>query len=370
MSIANIFISPFNLLFLILLVGLALGQIRIHKITLGIAGVLFAAILVGSFIKHFVSEIPTETLSNTQATMKTFATLGSSLFVSVIGLQTGLSLKNNSKGSIIAFAVGALMSLSGVIIMLLISLIDHTTSYSTLLGILCGALTSTPGLSTVCELLGSDANAAVVGYSCSYFGGVLLVVILSQAFVRGTESSEAPKVSNAPTSKIWLEIILICTIALLGNIFGQLFSNLFGITLGNTAFALLFGLIIGFATQKIRYHITISATVLNTFRNLGLSLFFIGTGFNTGVRAIEFNIKMIVYGALITLTSISCGIILCKFRFCKSLLNTGFVISGGMTSSPAYGAISSYSKGNSLSNFSFAYFGGLVSLVIILQIII
>ena len=87
MSMANIFLSPFHLLVLILLAGLALGQIRIRKIPLGIAGVLFAAILVGTFVKLFVSATPTETLSNTQATMKTFSTLGSSLLVSIIGLQ-------------------------------------------------------------------------------------------------------------------------------------------------------------------------------------------------------------------------------------------------------------------------------------------
>ena len=138
MSMANVFLSPINLLLFILLLGLALGQIRIHKITLGIAGVLFAAILFGSFVKLSVFDIPIETLSNIQATMKTFSTLGSSLFVSVIGLQTGLSLKNNSKGSITAFIVGVLMSLSGVVVMLLISLLDHTTSYSTLLRILSG----------------------------------------------------------------------------------------------------------------------------------------------------------------------------------------------------------------------------------------
>ena len=80
-------LSPFHLLVLILLAGLALGQIRIRKIPLGIAGVLFAAILVGTFVKLFVSATPTETLSNTQATMKTFSTLGSSLLVSIIGLQ-------------------------------------------------------------------------------------------------------------------------------------------------------------------------------------------------------------------------------------------------------------------------------------------
>ena len=74
------------------------------------------------------------------------------------------------------------MSISGVMAMLLISVIDKAINYSSLLGILCGALTSTPGLSSVCELIGSENEIAVLGYSCSYLLGVILVVFFTQLF--------------------------------------------------------------------------------------------------------------------------------------------------------------------------------------------
>ena len=160
MSILNMLLSPLNLLFFILIFGLAVGQIRICKISLGIAGVLFVSIFVGIGIRLFGAEVSAD---NIQSTMKIFSSLGSSLFVSVIGLQTGFSLKNSSKGSIAAFSTGILMSLSGVMAMLLISALDKTVAYPMMLGILCGALTSTPGLSAVCELVGSDSNSVIIG---------------------------------------------------------------------------------------------------------------------------------------------------------------------------------------------------------------
>ena len=114
MSFSSIFLSPFHLLFFIIVAGLSLGQIRVKNISLGIAGILFVSILVGLLIHPFFSKENAEILVNLQNTMKAFSKLGSSLFVSVIGLQTGFSLRKNSKKAILAFAIGILMSISAV----------------------------------------------------------------------------------------------------------------------------------------------------------------------------------------------------------------------------------------------------------------
>ena len=369
MSFLTILLSPINLLFLIIIIGFVVGKLRIHNISLGIAGVLFVAIAIGFLIKQPIIQSTNEIINNLQSTMKIYSQLGSSLFVSVIGLQTGLSLKRNSKSSIMAFVIGVLMSLFGVIVVLFISLFDHTIGYTTLLGILCGSLTSTPGLSSVCELIENDTSAVIIGYSCSYFGGVLITVTLSQALMRNRESTKISKSDN-PISKIWPEIILISFIALIGITFGELTSRLLRIPFGSTAFTLLFGLWIGYFVQKVGDCTHLSSMILNTFKSLGLSLFFVGTGFNAGIQVIQFDIKTILYGALISLTVILFGIFLCKLCFRSFTLDTGFVIAGGMTSSPAYGAIDTHAKEDSLNYFSFAYFGGLVALVVALQIII
>lgn len=370
MEFITTLLSPFNLLFFIIIAGFALGKIRIGKVSLGIAGILFAAIFVGFLINLLEAQANVETIANTQSTMKTFSRLGTSLFVAVIGLQTGFSIKNNSKTSLTAFFIGAVMSIAGVTITLLISSLDKAISYSSLLGILCGALTSTPGLSSVGELMASGNEDAVLGYGCSYLLGVVLVVFFAQLFSRNSPNKEdvKPRTTASP-SKIYPEIILISISALLGGILGSLRIPLLNISLGNTASTLFVGLILGFIVQKMFLSLSISQPILNVFRNLGLAFFFTGTGFSTGIQSVNFNIKYILYGALITLSSILIGWLLCKIFSSKSTLCNGFIIAGGMTSSPAYGSLSSQSSESATNNFSFSYFGGLLSLIICLQII-
>ncbi len=153
MSCLTMLLSPLNLLFFIIVSGLTVGRIRIKSISVGIAEILFAAIFVGFLMNKLIPNGSYEIIANAQSTLKTFSKLGTALFVSIIGLQTGFSIKNHSKSSVLAFVIGSLMSLSGVAMMILLSLLDKSISYSSLLGILCGSLTSTPGLSSVCELV-------------------------------------------------------------------------------------------------------------------------------------------------------------------------------------------------------------------------
>ena len=99
------------------------------------------------------------------------------------------------------------------------------------------------------------------------------------------------------------------------------------------------GLLFGYIFCKNSKFNLISSQCLNAFRNLGLALFFAGTGFSTGSKNIVFDIRSILYGILITLTAIICGWTLCKFIRRKFPLHQGFIIAGGMTSIPAYGAL-------------------------------
>ncbi len=370
MDYLTILLSPLNLLLFIIVAGLAIGRIRIKGISLGIAGILFAAIFVGFLMDKLIPNGSGEIIVNAQSTLKTFSKLGTSLFVSVIGLQTGFSIKKHSKNSVLAFAIGALMSLSGVATMLLISLLDKSIAYSSLLGILCGSLTSTPGLSSVCELVKIGSENAILGYGGAYLLGVILVVFFTQVFSPKTDKKENQiEVSHEVKSKIYPELISLCTTALLGNIFGNIKIAFFNICLGTTASTLIVGLIIGFIVNKTPLSKRLSTQCLNIFRNFGLVLFFTGTGFATGTQDISFDIKTVFYGALITLTAILFGWFLCKIASRWIKIHQGFTVAGGMTSSPAYGAIASDANESSINCFSFAYFGALILLIIILQII-
>ena len=368
MSYLTMLLSPLNLLLFIIIVGLTIGRIRIKGISVGIAGILFAAIFVGFLMIKLFPNGNSEIIANAQSTLKIFSKLGTALFVSVIGLQTGFSIKKHSKDSMFAFLIGALMSLSGIATMLLISLLDKSISYASLLGILCGALTSTPGLSGVCEMVGNYSESVVLGYGCSYLFGVILVVLFVQLFAKKHPKN---KVQSAPQpdikSRITPELVLICLTALCGNILGNI--KVASLTFGMTTCTLITGLLVGYIYCKTSMSNQISSQCLNAFRNLGLALFFAGTGFSTGSQNISFDIRSIMYGIFITLTAIVCGWALCKLLRKSHTLHQEFIISGGMTSSPAYGALSNITTETSVNCFSFSYFGALITLIISISLI-
>lgn len=369
MSILTIFFSPFSLVFLINIIGSAIGKIRFKRISLGAAGILFAGILLGFLTNLLNEEMYSETISNAQSAMKTFSKLGSSLFVSVIGLQTGFSIKKGSKESALAFAIGTLMSISGVMVMLLISAFDKTISYSSLLGILCGALTSTPGLSSVCESITVGVDEAVWAYGCSYLFGVILAVLFSQMLSQYTNQKENNAISmqNAKNPN-HSGFILVSISSLLGNLFGNIYVPFLNGSLGITACTLIFGIFIGNIVRRYSSSAHAYQSNLNSIRHLGLALFFAGTGFATGTQSVSFDIKPVLYGTAITLAAILCGWLLCKSLSNRYSLHNGFIIAGGMTSSPAFGSIN-HGAHESLTNcFSFSYFGALISLIISIQL--
>lgn len=367
MSFVTLLLSPFNLLFFIIAIGFSVGKLRIQRISLGISGILFVAIMVGFLMYKFMLRESPEIISSAQSTMKIFSRLGSSLFVSVIGFQTGFSIDKKSKESVIALLIGALMSTSGVLTMLLISSLDKTVSYSSLLGILSGALTSTPGLSSVCDMIGVNVEEATWGYGCAYPFGVVLVVLFSRLLSKKeNENIDLPNSSYVAKSKFHIEFMLLCSVALLGNVV----NNIEAMILGNTASTLFVGLIIGYVAKKTTKPNLISTRYLDAIKEVGLALFFAGTGFATGIQAISFNLKTVVYGLLITLTALLVGWLICKVMSSSNhMIHNGFVIAGGMTSSPAYGALCGSASEKYLNNFSFAYCGALLSLILAIQII-
>lgn len=369
MNYLSILLSPFSLMFLIIILGSFIGKIRIKKISIGIAGILFVAIFSGYLINRFIPIACADSISELRDTMKTFSTLGTSLFVSVIGLHTGLSINGKSASSFIALSIGSVMSIAGVMTMLLISIFDKSIKISSLLGVLCGALTSTPGLSSVCELMESDSGEAVWGYGCAYLFGVILAVFFVQLSSLNTKRKQIDESNDSCVNiKIYPEFILICVSALLGTLLGGIQIPFINISLGNTTGILFASLCIGAFAKKIK--IEVSEQVLQLFKHLGLALFFSGMGFNTGTQIIRFDIKMLIYGIIISLTAIICGMFLCKMISRQYCIDSRFIIAGGMTSSPAYGAISTKADVSSSNLFSFAYFGALISLVTAIRIIL
>lgn len=369
MTVMNTLLSPLPLLFLLISIGLAVGRVRIGRVSVGIAGVLFVAILAGFLIRLLPSEADAKQLTEGQNAMQTYAGLGSALFVSVIGLETGLSIRNHAANAMAAFFIGAAMSASGALLMRLISALDPSVSLPSLLGILCGALTSTPGLTDVCERLGEASADAVLGYGCAYLPGVTLTVLSAQLFTRKQPSSRACTIeATGSGDRIGATLILIGATAALGHLLGTIRVSCRRIFIGSTAGSLSAGLLLGALFR--RGDAAHEQRVSDICRTIGLVLFFAGTGFTTGVRMPGFRPKAILYGILMTLTAVFCGALLCRMIPSARRPSAGFLVAGGMTSSPAYGVLAPMADKEDIGCFSFAYFGALLSLTAALQIIV
>lgn len=248
-------LSPLNLLFFIIVIGLAIGKIRVKGISVCIAGILFVAIFVGFLMNKLIPKEYNVIIANAQRTLETFSKLGTALFISVIGLQTGFCIKNHSKNSVLTFVIGSVMSLSGIAAMLLLSLLDKSINYTSQLGILCGALSNTPGLSCVCELIESGSESVVMGYGRSYLFGMILVIFFAQLFARKcTDISKSISKQQETNCKIYPEIILVGLTALLGNILGNI--KITSLSFGTTAYTLMAGLLVGYILRNtsIRFY--------------------------------------------------------------------------------------------------------------------
>ena len=107
-------------------------------------------------------------------------------------------------------------------------------------------------------------------------------------------------------------------------------------------------------------------SVLRIGKNLGLALFFTGTGVSAGLQIHALQPMTVLYGLLVTWTALAVGFFCTGRFFGRFHLHRGCVIAGGMTSSPALGTLLQKCADPPLFQFSAAYFGALLSLTVLL----
>ena len=174
--------------------GILLGKIKIFKIKLGIAGVLFTGLLIG----HFGAQTNTETLHF----IKEFGLI---LFVYSIGLEVGprflSSLKSN--GLKLNFLAMGIVVLGFLIAIGLKVTINIPTPVIT--GIMCGAVTNTPGLGAAQQVIQEQlsnpelSELTGMGYAVAYpFGiiGTILTMLIIRSFFRVKIQKETEEFSN------------------------------------------------------------------------------------------------------------------------------------------------------------------------------
>lgn len=164
------------LLSFVIAAGIQLGKIKVFGVSLGITLVLFVGIILGHFgftINHNVIHF--------------FKEFGLILFVYSVGMQVGPGFFSSFKKggvtlNLLACGIVALGVITAVIL-------HYATGIPmpTMVGILSGAVTNTPGLGAAqqafSDMYGSADNTIALGYAVAYPLGVI-GIILSIMFVR------------------------------------------------------------------------------------------------------------------------------------------------------------------------------------------
>ncbi len=367
MTFINNIFSPLSISFAVIILGYFLGRVKILGVSFDIAGVLIVAVIVGWILNATEPIKEYLTVFDFHTNMKFFSSLGSALFVSIIGITTGYSLDIKRWQDIKAALIGSLMVASAFLTMKIISVSDTDISVSKLLGVLCGALTTTPGLSAACELNGIMVADTMLGYGCTYLLGVIFTVLSVQIVVKKSSIKPVDKVCDEktnPTKCAFDGLVQIGIVVLLGRMFGNI--KIFDFCLGNSGGTLCAGIVTGQIIKNWLSQRMAQQKSLNLLRSFGLILFFVGNGIPSGMQlGSNFDIKMVPYGVLMTIIPILVGTLLYKIMFSDGL--GGTVIAGGMTSTPAIGVLIQKNINVNLARYSLAYVGALLTIIVLIQ---
>ena len=180
------------ILSLVIAFGIMLGKIKIAGISLGVTWILFVGIVFGHFnlslnehLLHFLKEF------------------GLILFVYSIGLQVGPGFFSAFKKGGFTLNMLAITSVSLSVVVAIVLYLVTDTSITTMVGILSGAVTNTPGLGAAqqanSDLNGIDAPEIAMGYAVAYPLGVIGTILALQSLKyilkinTTTEETEAEK---------------------------------------------------------------------------------------------------------------------------------------------------------------------------------
>jgi len=170
METLNIFLNnPLVALFAIITLGMMLGKIKVTGVSLGNSAIIFTALIFG----HFGYSIPSG-----------IGTLGLVLFIYCVGIGAGPSFfgvfakHGTQMVKLSIFIVGC-----AAVVTYLLSKVFHIP-LDLSIGILAGALTSTPALAAAVDSLKDAGPLVSVGYGVAYPFGVIGVVLFVQVLPR------------------------------------------------------------------------------------------------------------------------------------------------------------------------------------------
>ncbi len=355
--------STIFFVFLISTVGYLIGGIEIKGISLGTAGVLLVALIYGIIANQMTTfEVGGQTITLYGDSIKSLysliSSLGTAMFVTAVGLIAGPKFFRNLNKSMLSYIfMGIIVIGLGVVATVAVIVIGDVDS-SLAVGLLTGALTSTPGLSAAKDAA-SNPDAVTAGYGIAYIFGILGVVFfvqLAPKVLKVNIEEERKKFVSAGSIKIVenakklkkidaLDFFPFMLAVVLGNMLGVIMIPVINFSLGSAGGTLIMGLIIGHFGHFGKIDLSINKNTLNFFRELGLVLFLVGAGIPGGVNFINYvQPSYFIYGAILTLVPMFGGFFLGKYVFKLNIFNNLGSLTGGMTSTPALGTLIAVAK--------------------------
>ncbi|MFR4814926.1 antiporter [Peptoniphilus sp.] len=339
------------IIFLIMVLGYALGHINFFGLKFGASAILIVALFFG----HFGFEVP-----------KFLASLGLVLFLAPIGLMAGPSFMANIKKNGLSFLTISFITISigGVLIVLVSKFFDIDLALS--MGLATGAMTSTSMLGTVKSL--TSSNLPGVGYGIAYAFGVVGVVLIVQLIPRilKVEVEEEnkklilPKDNANTVKKDFVNLIdfeknglfAIALASTLGILLGSIkipIGNV-SLSLGAGGGSLIAGLVLGHYGRLGRINLVVSNDRLALVRDLGLAFFLLESGVSAGTGFVEvvsqYGIKLFFAGVILTLVPALISLFISYKVFKLPLFAALGATTGSMTSAPSLGALLQVTNGD------------------------
>ncbi|MGP6138644.1 MULTISPECIES: aspartate-alanine antiporter-like transporter [unclassified Jeotgalibaca] len=336
--------SEVLLIILIVLLGRVFGRISFFGIKFGSAGVL----LVGLVFGHYGFEIS-----------KIITDIGLLMFVTGVGLSAGPIFIQNFKNKATSYIVIAISTIAFASLMTvgIYNMFDLPLPLT--IGVMTGALTSTPGLGAAVEATQSDL--ASIGYGIAYvFGvvGVILFVQLSIKFLKINAKDEArifvANLNSGLSEKKKIHpfkfdkngFFAFFLALLFGVLVGKLELPLPGgaaLSLGNAGGALVSGLFFGYLGGIGPISLKITPEDSSLLSDFGLLLFYAGTGVSAGAGALEilqqYGLVLFLSGVAITVFSALAAFLVGHFIFRMNIIDTLGSVTGAMTATPGLGTL-------------------------------
>ena len=391
-------------IFIVAGLGYLLGRVTIKGVSLGTAGVFIIALLFGALVFSVdgsdlvTSKFGTD-IALAKNNFKIIENLGLILFVTSVGFIAGPNFFSNLKKNFTSYALLSLIIiiLGGLTTVFCIKVFGCDTAMA--VGLLSGALTSTPAFSaakdTISSVYANDAeliakyeDIVTVGHGIAYLFGVVGVVLFVQIVPKmlkanldeerkkiasvdtGAKKNEGKKLFDIDGFGLAAFAIAVVLGMFIGGIKIPMGSSTF--SLGTTGGCLLASLVVAHFGHFGSLNMKPEKRMLEIFREFGLMAFLIGAGIPGGASFIKFfQPEYFLYGILMTTVPMIVGFIIAKYVIKLPLFNNLGGITGGMTSTPALGTLINVAKTDDVASaYAAAYPIALIAVVLVSQFII